>query len=490
MRVFASAFGHETNSFSPIPTNRASFAAAVLLRPGDERMRRAMHLMGIDTIIGSAKTRGDEIVLSTVAFAQPGAPTIRKDYEEMRDEILKDLRATLPVDMVFLILHGAMMAEGYDDCEGDIISAVRQSVGSNVPIGVLLDLHCNVTDAMLDNATIIMACREYPHTDFDERAGELFEQILAVAEGKTNPVTVQVRIPMLAMFHTPREPMRSFVDRARDCERHNTVLQVTLAHGFPWSDFEGAGASVLVTTDGDKEKAASLARDLADEFFTLRDKGTEPYLSIEAALDAVADSEEGTIVLSDGSDNPGGGAAGDSTWIIEECLKREMREVAVALLWDPVAVDMAFAAGEGAILDLRIGGKAGPYSGAPLDLNVRILKLTEDKRHQLFTPEQRTSLGRTALIEAAPFGKGGLQIVLNDLRQQPMHPTAFTEAGCDPWTKRLVVVKSSQHFYAGFAPKAAKVLYCDAPGSINSNAQERPYKKITRPIWPLDDVNL
>lgn len=485
MKVFVSALGHETNSFSPIPTNRASFAQTILLRPGDERMERPMYLMGNDTIIAAAKAAGHEVALSTMAFAQPSAPTVRADYEGLRDEILDDLGREGPVDMVFLVLHGAMMAEGYDDCEGDLIARARKIIGPDVPIGVLLDLHCNVTDLMLENAAIVMACREYPHVDFDERAGELFEQINAAALGKTKPVTYQFRIPMLSMFHTPREPMRGFVDRARDCERHNNVLQVTLAHGFPWSDFEGAGASVLVTTDGDPEKAEKLASELGHEFFALRDKGTEPYMTIDETLDAALAAPEGTIVVSDGSDNAGGGAASDSTFLIRACLERGMKDVAVALLWDPVAVDMAFAAGEGASLDMRIGGKAGPLSGAPLDLNVKVLKLTEGKRHQLFTPEQRAPLGRTALVET-----GGIEIVLNDLRQQPMHPTAFIEAGCDPWTKRLVIVKSSQHFYAGFAPKAAKVLYCNAPGSMNKDARGRPYKNITRPIWPLDEVEV
>ncbi len=410
--------------------------------------------------------------------------------------------------MVFFIMHGAMMAEGYDDCEGDILERARSIVGPDCAVGVLLDLHCNITDAMLDNATIIMACREYPHVDFEERGAELFDQIHAVARGDVKPTTAQFRIPMLSMFHTPREPMRSFVDRAQACEGKaagsegdgsvdgdgssgspKPVMQVSLAHGFPWSDFAGAGASVIVTTDGDPEGAASLASKLGHEFFALRDQGTEAMLTIDEALDAaaglLADSPKGTVVMSDGSDNAGGGAASDSTFLIRACLERGLTDVAVALLWDPVAVDMAFAAGEGAILDMRIGGKTGPLSGDPLDLKVKVLKLTEGKKHQLWSAKQLVHLGRTALLES-----DGVQIVLNDLRQQPMHPSAFLEAGCDPWSKRLVIVKSSQHFYANFEPLAAGIIYCDAPGSMNGNVFERPYQHITRPIWPLDDVQL
>ena len=484
MRIFTAALAHETNSFSPIPTTRKSFEDGLLLRPGDRRHNRSLPFMGLDAFDRKAHEGGHELVRSTIAFAQPSAPTVRADYEGMRDEILADLEAGGAFDMVLLGLHGAMMAEGYPDCEGDIIKCVRDCVGPKVPIGVLLDLHCNVTDLMLDNATLIVACREYPHTDFSERGAELFGHLEDVVLGRTNPLTVQVRVPMLGMFHTPREPMRTLVDDARAFERDNNVVQVTLAHGFSWADFEGCSASVLVTSDGDEQKAQRVAQELAARFFKLRGKGTEPMLTVDEALYAVEAVSEGTVVLSDGSDNAGGGAASDSTFLLKACLERGMQGVAIGLLWDPGAVETAFLAGEGATLEMRIGGKAGKESGDPVDLTAKVKKLTTDKRHQLFTENQMTRLGRTALIEA-----DGIEIVLNDLRQQPMHPSAFTEAGCDPWSKRLVIVKSAQHFYAGFAEQAAQILYCDAGGSLTMDATTRPYKHIRRPMWPLDDIS-
>lgn len=483
MRVFCSAFGHETNSFSPIATDRRSFEQTVLLRPGNPRMSKKMRVMGIDAVVAAATESGCELTLSTVAFAQPSGPMVKDDYEVMRDEILRDLEEAGDQDIIVLILHGAMMAQGYDDCEGDLLTRVRGLVGPGPRIGVLLDLHGNVTQEMVDESTVIMACREYPHVDFDERAAELFSCLMSAAANSTVLTTAQVRIPMLATFHTPREPMRSFVDRARSLEDHQEVEQVTLMHGFGWSDFAGVGASVLVTTIDNESLAVSTAADLAREFFSLRRDGTEPLMDVDAMLDAVAECGPGTVVVSDSSDNAGGGAASDSTHIARACLERGLGDVAIALLCDPESVDIAFEAGEGATIPMSIGAKVSDIAGQPLEVTATILKLTTGKKHQLYTSDHMVRLGRTALVEVE-----GLQIVINDIRQQPMHPSAFLEAGCDPWTKRLVVVKSSQHFYAGFADKAADVLYCDTPGTLGADVFERPYRKVSRPIWPLDEI--
>lgn len=483
MRVFCSAFGHETNSFSPIPTDRASFEQTILIRPGDPRMSRKLRVMGIDTVVAEATRLDCQLTLSTVAFAQPSGPMVTSDYEVMRDEILTDLETAGPQDLIVLILHGAMMAIGYDDCEGDLLGRVRELVGPEPKIGVLLDLHGNVTDAMVDNATVIMGCREYPHVDFDERAGELFACLLDAAASNAELTTSQVRIPMLATFHTPREPMRSFVDRARSFEEQDGVVQVTLMHGFAWSDFADVGASVLVTTNDDPVQAQQIATELAKEFFELRTEGTEPLLSVPDMLDTVERSDQGTVVVSDGSDNAGGGSASDATHIARACLDRGLEGVVIGLLWDPESVDEAFAAGEGATIPMRIGAKVSSIAGQPLDVDATVLKLASGKKHQLYTEDYWVPLGRTALVEVA-----GVQIVINDIRQQPMHPSAFLEAGCDPWSKRLVIVKSSQHFYAGFSEQAVAVLYCDTPGTLGADAFARPYKKIRRPIWPLDHI--
>lgn len=486
MKCFIAFLAHETNSFSPVPTDLSSFEEVGIYRPSmgppDERPEI---LKGAVDLLREAQRRGDEAVVGLCALAQPSLPCIERDYVALREELLDGLRAALPIDMVLLMMHGSMMAQGCDDCEGDVLERVRAIVGPTLPVGVLLDLHCNVTAKMIDNATVIMACREYPHTDFAERAGELYDLIARTAAGRLRPAMAFQRVPMLGLFQTQREPMRSLVDATRRLEGQPGVLSITLAHGFPWGDAPHTGAGVIAVTDGDPHKASALAQRVGYEFFALRAEGQVPLMDIGAVLDAVEGQPRGTVVIADMSDNPGGGAASDATFLLRAMLERGVRDAVVGLLWDPEAVRIAFAAGTGATLPMRIGGKLGPMSGEPLDVMATVRCLRTDAAQPHIADGGPTSLGRTAVIETQ-----GIEIVLNEIRQQPFHPDAFASAGVDPWSKRLVVVKSSIHFNAGFAERAAAILYCDAPGTLSNDAKSRPYRHISRPIWPLDDVKM
>lgn len=486
MKCYMAFLAHETNSFSPIPTDLSSFEEAGIYRPSLGPPGQHLSLLkGVADFHAEAQRRGDEAVVGLCAIAQPSLPCLRRDYEALRDEMLAGLRAAMPVDMVLLMLHGSMMAQGYDDCEGDVLARVREIVGSDVPVGVLLDLHCNITPAMVANATAIKACKEYPHTDFAERARELYAIIAATAEGKVKPVTQFARVPMLGLFQTTREPMRSFVDGLIDREREPGVLSITLAHGFPWSDFPGAGAGVLAITDGDPDKARSLADSIGRQFFALRETAQVPLRDVASAIDDALRCKSGTVVIADMSDNPGGGAPSDSTFLLRALLERKVRDAVIGLVWDPVAVRIAFSAGEGARIPMRIGGKLGPSSGLPLDVEATVLHLRTDAAQPHIADGYPVELGRTAVVDV-----DGIAIVLNEIRQQPFHPGAFSAAGVDPWQKRIVVVKSSFHFYAGFAERAAAIIYCDAPGALNSDVRQRPYRRLARPIWPLDDISM
>ena len=214
MRIFIATLGTETNTFSPLPTGRQTFEETLCLR---EASRHSTHFAAVPVVtwrrLGEAD--GHTIVESLSAFAQPGGPTVRTVYEGLRDEILGDLQAAHPVDAVLLFLHGAMVAEGYDDCEGDVIRRCRAIVGPRVPIGVELDLHCHITPAMVEHATAIVTFKEYPHVDVGDRAADLYRLVAAAARGAVRPVSALYDCRMVGMFRTPVAPVRGFVDRLK-----------------------------------------------------------------------------------------------------------------------------------------------------------------------------------------------------------------------------------------------------------------------------------
>lgn len=490
MKFFIATMAHETSSFSPIPTSLRSFESSGLFRPAQDTDPRDVARARKGTAYGEwvqlCLDRGYTPALGLGTGAGPSGRTIKADYERLRDEILAALRAAMPVDAVLLFLHGAQMAVGYDDCEGDILERARAIVGPGVPIGVELDLHCNISKAMLDNATVIMACKEYPHTDFAERAHDLFHLIDRTARGEIKPVMSFVRIPMLNLFFTTRQPMRGLVDRTAAMEGRDGVLSVTLCHGFSSADIPIAAASVIVVTDDKADAGNALAQQIAREFFDMRIAAGPQTLSIDAALDAALGEPDGKpVVISDGSDNAGAGSASDSTFILRRMLERGIRNAGVAMMWDPVAVQLAADAGPGARLAMRIGGKVGPMSGDPLDVEAEILAIAEDPRQIGFSGRKEARIGRAAAIRVE-----GIDIILNSYRTQVFSPDCFSELGVDPGTKKILVVKSNQHFYARFAPIAQRVIYCDAPGTSSNTLTNRPYRNLSRPIWPLDEVSM
>lgn len=480
MRVFAAMLMTETNTFSPFLTGMQNFASSYLVRGGDHGDDPASDALVPLRWKAMSEARGWEFVESLAAFAQPAGYTLRSVYEQLRDEILSDLRAAMPVEMVLLNLHGAMAAHGYDDCEGDLTARVREIVGPDVPIGVELDLHCHITDRLVTSANAVITYKEYPHTDMVERAVELFEIIAGAAEGKLKPVNALVDCGMIGVFHTSHPPVRAFVNRMCELEGKDGVLSVSLGHGFPWGDVPDLGTRVVVVTDNQPQRGQALAEQLAAEFYAQRDTLQPTYLSIDDALDQAIAEAKGPVVLADVSDNAGGGAPNDSTFILRRILERGIGNAAIGCIWDPITVAVAEENGEGVESDLRIGGKMGPTSGDPVDLHVRIGKI---KQHAT----QRFGGGSSHLgTSVALHGPDGVDVVVNSLRTQTFSPHVFSNVGIDPLQKQILVVKSMQHFYAGFAPIATKILYVAAPGTLVPNFKLLDYRKARRDIWPLN----
>jgi microcystin degradation protein MlrC len=479
MRVFSASLATETNTFAPMPTGIASFKDRGYFPAGQHPDALTIFSGPLWAARIRGKEKGWTLLEGMVAGAQPSGTTTRHAYETLRDEMLADLRAALPVDMVLLGLHGAMVADGYDDCEGDMLARVRQIVGPDVVVGAELDPHNHLTAAMVDNANVMVSFKEYPHTDVLERGLELVDICAAAVEGKVKPVAAMVDCDIIVTVHTSREPARSFVQRMQALEGKDGVLSVSLTHGFSWGDVPEMGTKVLVYTDGDQAKADALARQLADEVIAMRDGLTVNYPGIDASLDEALAFDGGPVVLADGADNPGGGAASDSTFILRRMLERGIGNAALGPMWDPIAVRIAFDAGVGARLQMRIGGKISPLSGDPLDLDCTVKALQHDlvMTGLSNTP---TAMGDCALVEVA-----GIQIVLITRRNQAMGTDLFTQLGCDLAAKKIVVVKSSQHFYASYSKVAKHVIYAGAPGAVTLDLTTLPYRKARLPKWPI-----
>jgi microcystin degradation protein MlrC len=481
MRVFSGSIATETNTFGPMPTGLASFRDRGYYKSGEHPDRPTQFSGPLWAARLRGKELGWELFEGVTAGAQPSGITTRAAYEQLRDELLADLRRALPVDMVLLGLHGAMVADGYDDCEGDLIARVREIVGPKVVIGGELDPHNHLTPEMVNNADVLISFKEYPHTDVVERALELVDLCAAKVQGKANPVAAVADCQMIVTMHTSRQPARGFVDRIQALEGKDGVLSISVSHGFAWGDVPEMGTKVLVYTDGDKAKADALARQLADELIGLREQLAVRSPGIDPALDEALAFDGGPVVIADGADNPGGGAASDSTFFLRRLIERGITNAAVGPVWDPMAVRIAFEAGAGAKLRLRIGGKISPLSGEPLDLECTVKALRPEM--MMTGLAGMMPLGDCALIEA-----NGVEIVLITLRNQALSTDLFTQLGCDLAQKKIVVVKSSQHFYASFSKIAKHVIYGDAPGAVTSDLKTLPYRKIRRPKWPLDAI--
>lgn len=420
------------------------------------------------------RSNGWTVVEGTCAFAMPGGPVPMPVYEALRDEILSQLRASMPVDIVALGLHGAMVADACDDCEGDLLERVRSLVGPGVAVGAVLDCHAHHTHRMQAAADVLIYFREYPHTDYVERSHELLDLLEATRRGSIRPVMQSRHCRMIASMPTTADPMKGFIRRMKQAIE-GPVLSVSLVHGFGAGDVPELGAQILVVCDADDGLARRTADRFAEDLFVLREQLRTPRMEQDEVFSRVLNSPHRPVILADVEDNPGGGAAGDCTDVLRALMVRGVRDACVGPLWDPVAVRLCFDAGVGAQLKLRIGGKLGRDSGEPLDVLADVLHLKRDHTQDIG--------GFAApLGDCASITFDGLEVVLTSVRDQAYSPSLFDGVGIDCSKRRIIVVKSAQQFRIGFEPLSPHIF------PIWREKRQRTYNKVRRPIWPLDDL--
>ena len=475
--LFFSSLMTETSSFSNLPTTLADYQSGLARGDACFHDGDGAEAPGAAPILAFARSRNLRPVGGLVAQSTVGAPTQHRDYLALRDEILDGVRRARPA-VVALGLHGAMMSTACDDCEGDLLGEIRKIVGAATPIVAVLDPHAHLTQARVDNASLLIFMKEYPHTDGVERLLVALALAGRMLDDGLRPRSSVVDCRLLGFFPTQRQPMRGFVDRLFEAERRQGVLSASFVHGFPWGDMAETGAKVLVYTDGDEALATSTARELHEAIWAIKDDTAPPTISVEEAVALARTRRARPLVLADVADNPGGGAPSDSTFILRGLIDAGVSDVALGLLHDPQAVRICHQVGAGGRLLLRVGGKLGPASGQPIDLDVEVVDVRMDAI-MTFSGTWRFELGDTAWIHAA-----GVDVVLCSTRVQMYDPSGFSHIGLDPASRSTLVVKSSNHFQAAFEPLASEIRWVSTPGAIDFDFKRLAYKKLARPIYP------
>ncbi len=413
-----------------------------------------------------------------MAWAEPGGRTTAHAYETLRQHLLDSLREAGPVDVVLLLLHGAMLADGCDNCEADIIGAVRAIVGPQVIIGVELDLHCHLRAATLAEADLVVTYKHYPHIDMIDRGRELFELATATRRGEVAPVMATFDCHMVGFYPTTGSALAKLLVDIQAAEGRDGVLSISIAHDFPFADLPDSMARVLVVADRDRDLAARVARDFGERFYALRHEiGFDAIsLPLPEALSRAADHCLKPVIVADQSDNSGAGAPGDSTYALAWLTQRPEVSAAVATVYDPVMVRIAHKIGIGRAGWFRTGGKLGRFSGDPIDLECVVTALHDDYFHE--APQNGGEARRYPLGAVAALRWRGVDIILTSERCQCFSPSLFTDFGIDIAAKQLVLVKSYQHFQAAFAPVAAEILYMSGPGAVPPDPRQISYRHL------------
>ena len=477
-RVFVGSIATETNSFSPLRTDFQDFLDGFYANPG-EHPDMPMLCSAIFPVARKFARNFDwELIEGTATWAEPSGIINRNTWMRLRDTLLSELRSSLPVDIVLLGLHGAMIAQGQHDCEGELLNSVREIAGPDAIVGATFDPHSHLTDLRVNMLDLLVAFKEFPHSDFVTAAENLAELAHHASLGIIKPELSVFDARMIDVLPTSHEPMRSYIDRVKSLEARSNILSISVIHGFMAGDVPDLGAKIVVTTNNAKVEGDHLARELGLELYSLRG-GTRPkFLDPEQAVEEAKLASEWPVVVADIWDNPGGGVPGDSTILAQLAMQSGLEKVAVGAIWDPMAVRLCKAAGEGARIKLRFGAKTSASAGEPIDAEVVVTKVVQDTT-QTFG-ESIVSLGEGAAIRI-----GNVHVILISKRSQTYSPDLFSNMGIDPKQQKILIVKSTNHFYHAFAPIASKILYASVDGLYPHDPRTANYGSLKRPVWPI-----
>ena len=486
VRIAIGEFAHETNTFCPGLTEAAAFRASHWLAGAQilAHHRGVRDEMG--GMIAAGERDGYEIIPTFVTSTEPSATISRAAYNAIRDELFAAIQAAGAIDALCLALHGAGSAEGIDDVEGHLLAELRGVVGDELPIVVTLDLHGHTTPAMVVHANALLYCHEYPHVDSYDRGVEAVELAARIVRGETHPVMHLVNLPMmLPPATTMAGPARAVNELCFAWEAKPGMIDCALVHGFPHTDVPIVTTGVLATADGDADLAREAATTVARQLWETRESFRQELPGATEAIQSALAAEALPVIVAEVSDNPGGGGPGDGTHLLRALLEANEPRTCFGFITDPEVAAQAHAAGEGATIQVRLGGKTDDLHGAPIAA-AAIVRTLSDGRFRYSTP-----MGAGRQEDLGPMARlaiGNVDVLVSSVRTQTLDDEVFRLHDIDVKDYRIVALKSQQHFRAGFAHLAGTIIRCDTPGLTTSNLSHLPYRRIPRPIWPLDEV--
>jgi microcystin degradation protein MlrC len=491
MKIVAARLNHETNTFSPVPTPLESFGpdGPTFGRAACEQARGTR--TGLGAYIDAVEKRGDELVVAVNATANPSGRVHDDAYERLAGAVCDAVRAGC--DAILLDLHGAMVTQSFDDGEGELLRRLR-ALAPQTPLAVALDLHGNLTQAMVDHADVIVGFKTYPHVDMYETGAHAARLLFDWIDGGTRPVLAWAQPPLLS--HTLRSAtaegaMHRAVERAKRFEADG-VLAATIFAGFSLADIPDAGVSAVVvgrTHDEAQRTADALAAQMWEERsgFVYTSAPLAESVAEARALRSRVTADARPALLLDHGDNVMAGGTCDTTDVLEECLRQGMRNLGVGPTCDPPAVAAAIAAGMGAAVELQLGNLRPLGLGSDprprMTVRAKVCAIT-DGRFRISGPiytGETWSMGRTVVLEADTF-----TIVVCERPMEPLDLGVFESAGVDPRRFAYLILKSRMYCRPSFVPISSGLVECDSRGVASSDYTLFHFKHVRRPIYPLD----
>ena len=490
--VLTAEFMHESNTFSRFRTDLPQFQVDTLLHGDDAIHARRNANTELAGFMDVAEPAGWTVVHAISAHAVPGGRVTKGAYDHIAGVILETARTNRDrLDGVLLGLHGSMVPDFCDDGEGYLLGLLRAELGADIPIAATLDLHAMVSGDMVRHAQVFVSYKTYPHVDMREIGAHAARILDRAMKGEIAPRTVRAHVPMLDEANSGRTDIPetlALYDRARAAEAEG-LLAVSVNSGFTGADVSCVGPTALATYDSRDPGAEAAARrvteELADRIWQGRTKKRNVFIEVdEAAAEALAWQGDRPLVIADYADNPGAGSYGDSTALLKGLLDAGVKGAVFAPMVDAAAAAELHRHREGETVTVTVGGKGDPdFGGGPLTVTGTIQKLS-DGAYVGDGPIQgglAHSFGPTAVIDVA-----GIEVLVVSEAQQMVDLQQLRAFGIEPTARRVLVLKSMQHFRAAFEPIAGKVIVCDAGALATPRAERRPYVRAPRPLWPLD----